>query len=250
MHVLDKESGKLLNYRQLLHHSKYSKEWSISFANEFGRLAQGVGGRIKNPTNIIRFIREDEIPKERRKDVTYGSFVCTVRPEKAKPNRTRFTVGGNKINYPGEAATPTAEMLAAKILFNSIVSTPGAKFMSMDVSNFHSSAQNISESAWSTYPTKSSTSTNYATKSPRMVQSTSKLQKECMDCHRQASSPTNYSKKDSTNTDTIKANSSRGYGNMSRGLFNSLSSSMISASNTSDAITLSISNLSLNNTTK
>jgi hypothetical protein len=81
MHVLDKESGKLLNYRQLLHHPKYSKEWSISSANEFGRLAQGVGGSIKNPTNIIRFIREDEIPKERRKDVTYGSFVCTVRPK-------------------------------------------------------------------------------------------------------------------------------------------------------------------------
>lgn len=137
MHVLDKESGKLLNYRQLLQHPKYKKEWSLSSANEFGRLAQGVGGRIKNPTNTIRFIRENEIPKERRKDVTYGSFVCTVRPEKAEPNRTRFTVGGNKINYPGEVATPTAEMLAAKILFNSVVSTPGAKFMTMDVSNFY-----------------------------------------------------------------------------------------------------------------
>jgi hypothetical protein len=137
MHVLDKGSGKLLNYRQLLQHPKYKKEWSLSSANEFGRLAQGVGGRIKNPTNTIRFIHENEIPKERRKDVTYGSFVCTVRPEKAEPNRTRFTVGGNKINYPGEVATPTAEMLAAKILFNSVVSTPGAKFMTMDVSNFY-----------------------------------------------------------------------------------------------------------------
>jgi hypothetical protein len=46
-------------------------------------------------------------------------------------------VGGNKINYPGEIATPTAEMLAAKILFNSFVSTKGAKFMTMDVSNFY-----------------------------------------------------------------------------------------------------------------
>ncbi len=54
----------------------------------------------------------------------YGSFVCTMRPEKAKPNRTRFTVGGNKINYLGEGATSTAEMLVAKILFNSVNSTP------------------------------------------------------------------------------------------------------------------------------
>ena len=48
------------------------------------------------------------------KDVTYGQFICTVQPEKAEPNRTRFTVGGNRINYPGAVATPTAEMLVAK----------------------------------------------------------------------------------------------------------------------------------------
>jgi hypothetical protein len=135
--VLDKETGKLLNYRQLLKHPKYKKDWDLSSANEFGRLAQGVGGRIKKPTNTIRFIYEKEVPKPRRKDVTYGSFVCTVRPEKAEPNRTRFTVGGDKINYPGEVATPTAEMLVAKILFNSVISTPGAKFMTMDISNFY-----------------------------------------------------------------------------------------------------------------
>ena len=137
MAVMDKETGKLMNYCQLLQHPKYRKEWSISSANEFGRLANGVGGRIKKPTNTIRFIQEKEVPKPRRKDVTYGSFVCTVRPEKAEPNRTRFTVGGDKINYPGEVATPTAEMLVAKILFNSVISTPGARFMTMDISNFY-----------------------------------------------------------------------------------------------------------------
>ena len=34
-------------------------------------------------------------------------------------------------------ATPTANLLAAKILFNSTISTPGAKFMTMDISNFY-----------------------------------------------------------------------------------------------------------------
>ena len=73
----------------------------------------------------MQFILEKGIPKARKKDVTYGSFVCTVQPEKADPNRTRFTVGGDKINYPGEVDTPTAKMLIAKILFNSVISTPG-----------------------------------------------------------------------------------------------------------------------------
>ena len=137
MAVMDKDSGKMLNYRQLMRHPEYKQQWSKSSANEFGRLANGVGGRIKNPTNTIKFIRKDDVPRERRKDVTYGQFVCTVRPEKAEKNRTRFTVGGDRINYPGEVATPTADMLVAKLLFNSVISTKGAKFMTLDISNFY-----------------------------------------------------------------------------------------------------------------
>ncbi len=52
-------------------------------------------------------------------------------------HRTRFTIGGDRVNYPGEVATPTADMLVAKILFNSIISTPNARFMTMDISNFY-----------------------------------------------------------------------------------------------------------------
>jgi len=135
--VMDKGTGKMLNYRQLMRHPDYKQEWSQSSANEFGRLANGVGGRIKNPTNTIKFIHKRDVPQDRRKDVTYGQFVCTVRPEKAETNRTRFTVGGDRINYPGEVATPTADMLVAKMLFNSVVSTKGARFMTLDNSNFY-----------------------------------------------------------------------------------------------------------------
>jgi hypothetical protein len=60
-----------------------------------------------------------------------------VRPEKAEPNRTWFTVGGDRFNYPGAVATPTAEMLVAKMLFNSVISTKEARFMTMDISNFY-----------------------------------------------------------------------------------------------------------------
>ncbi|KAL7535959.1 hypothetical protein ACHAXR_006863 [Thalassiosira sp. AJA248-18] len=82
---MDKTSGKMLNYRQLIRHPEYKGPWSLSPANEFGRLANGVAGRIKNPTNTIKFIRKGDIPMERRKDVTYGQFMCTVRPEKLNP---------------------------------------------------------------------------------------------------------------------------------------------------------------------
>ncbi len=63
--------------------------------------------------------------------------MCLVGPQKAEPNQMKFTVGGDRINYPGEVATPTAEMLVAKMLFNSVISMKGARFMTMDISNFY-----------------------------------------------------------------------------------------------------------------
>jgi hypothetical protein len=137
MAVMDTNTGKLLNYRQLTRSIKYREAWILSSANKFGRLANGIAGRIKNPTNTIEFIFQNDVPTERMKDVTYGKFVCTVQPEKAEPNQIRFTVGGDRINYPGTVATPTVKMLVAKMLFNSVISTKDAHFMTMDISNFY-----------------------------------------------------------------------------------------------------------------
>ncbi len=67
----------------------------------------------------------------------YSKFVPVVQPQKAEKNRTRLTVGGNCINYPGEVGTPTVDMVLVKAMLNSVVSTPGAKFMSIDINNFY-----------------------------------------------------------------------------------------------------------------
>ena len=83
------------------------------------------------------FVKREDIPQDRMQDVTYAQFVCNIRPEKEEQNRTRCVVGGNKINYPGDVGTPTADILLVKILFNSIISTEGAKFMTADIKNFY-----------------------------------------------------------------------------------------------------------------
>jgi hypothetical protein len=45
---------------------KHAKVWSESSANEFGQLAQGVGGRVTG-TNTIFFIQKYYIPIDRKK---------------------------------------------------------------------------------------------------------------------------------------------------------------------------------------
>ena len=81
--VMDTETGKVMNYKQLMQSQKHKETWSKSSANKFGRLANGVGGRIKG-TNTIKFIHKRDVPSKQMKDVTYGQFVCCIRPEKAE----------------------------------------------------------------------------------------------------------------------------------------------------------------------
>ena len=64
-------------------------------------------------------------------------MVCKVRPEKSDPNRTRITISGNRITFPGDVGTPTASLELAKLVFNSVLSRPGAKFTTFDKYNFY-----------------------------------------------------------------------------------------------------------------
>jgi hypothetical protein len=106
-----------------------------NYANELGRLTQGI---CNIPgTNRTFFIHKSDIPIDRRKDITYGRIVVVVRQQKKEKERTRLTVGSNLIDYPWEVATPSSNLTTAKLLLNSVISTPGEFFVVMDVKNFY-----------------------------------------------------------------------------------------------------------------
>ncbi len=50
MAIMDAETGKVLNYRQLMQSQKHKETWSKLSADKFGRLANGVGGRLRAQT--------------------------------------------------------------------------------------------------------------------------------------------------------------------------------------------------------
>ena len=135
--IICEETGKQLEYRHLIKQTKVKERWTNSFSNELGRLAQGRRSTNLEGTNTIFFIEYESIPTSRKKDITYGRIVVDYRPQKQEPHRTRLTVGGNLINYPDSVATKTAEVNTAKLLFNSVISTPKAKFACVDIGNFY-----------------------------------------------------------------------------------------------------------------
>ncbi len=48
-----------------------------------------------------------------------------------------MVAGGDRVHYPGNARTPTANLLTVKLLIDSTISTPNAKYMTMDIKDFH-----------------------------------------------------------------------------------------------------------------
>jgi hypothetical protein len=46
-------------------------------------------------------------------------------------------MGGNLVNYPDDCGTPTADLLTVKLMFNSIISTPNAKFMMINIKDYY-----------------------------------------------------------------------------------------------------------------
>ena len=71
------EGGELLEYKQLIANPKMQETWTHSYENEIGRLSQGMPGR-NTGTNTIIFIRKNQVPKERAKNVTYGLITTLI----------------------------------------------------------------------------------------------------------------------------------------------------------------------------
>jgi len=91
------DTGKLVEYPALLKSSD-AEHWEQATCEEIGRLAQGFPPSVPEGTDTMHFIRFDDIPSGRK--ATFLRLVVADRPMKANPRRVRFTVGGDKVDYP------------------------------------------------------------------------------------------------------------------------------------------------------
>ena len=132
MKAVNIDTGKLVEYKKL----RLSTEgllWIKSCSEEFHQLCSGTPEQPGS--NTMFFIPHTEVPKDHK--VTYMRLVVTDRPQKNNPRRVRITVGGDKLDYPFDVSTRTAGITTVKILFNSVLSTPNAKFCTMDIKDFY-----------------------------------------------------------------------------------------------------------------
>jgi hypothetical protein len=132
--IIDADTGKSYEHAQLIR-GENKTEWIYSTANEFGRLTDGVNPHMLSGSKTIPYIHHHALPPGRQ--ATYSRFVATERPHKAENKSVRLTVGGNLVQYPNKASTPTADLSTVKMILNRVISTPGALFTTFDLKDFY-----------------------------------------------------------------------------------------------------------------
>jgi hypothetical protein len=131
--VIGNDTVNVLKYCHLMKMEKHKKVWANGFANKIGQLFQGI--RNVSGTDTCFLIPKSLIPAHKRP--TYVPICCNYQPQKDKKHCVRLTSGGNWIDYPGNKSTLAANLTTAKLLINSTISTPGAKFLGINLANFY-----------------------------------------------------------------------------------------------------------------
>ena len=105
-----------------------------AFGKDFGGMCQGDNKTGQKGTNAMFGMTPSNIPHiPKDRTIMYTWVAVNHHPQKEDPNRIRITAGGNLINYPGEITTRTANITTAKLLCNSVISTPGAQYTCLDI---------------------------------------------------------------------------------------------------------------------
>ena len=143
LYVLENETGELLGYSQLWRHPNHAETWNKSFSNKMGRFCQGVGkgkngvGKRVDGINNFYVIRFEDILKDRLNKVCYTSVVCEVRPGKKDPYRTRITICGTNVWYPGDVGINIESLELFNLMINSTLSRKSAKVVCFDIEHFY-----------------------------------------------------------------------------------------------------------------
>jgi hypothetical protein len=142
MPMVQPTTGETISsYKKMMIDPTTMEIWQTAFGKDFVGMVQGDNKTGQKGTNAIFVMTHADILLiQADRTITYARVVVDFRPQKIDPNCIRITTGGNLINYPGELTTRTADLTTSKLMWNTVLSTEGAKYMCLDIKNFYLTA--------------------------------------------------------------------------------------------------------------
>ena len=82
--------------------------WQKYTSNELAHLSDGIQGKIQR-TKAVKWIHKKKVPE--RNKFTYVNMICDFFLLKEEKYKVRLTIGGDRLDYHDETASPTANIL-------------------------------------------------------------------------------------------------------------------------------------------
>jgi hypothetical protein len=123
------------SYKKLMNNPAMAEIWQTAFGKDFSGMAQGDNKTGQKGTNTMFVMTHDEIKHATAAEnfFTYMNPVVDYRAQIADPYRIRIIAGGISINYESNASVRMADLDTAKIHWNSVLSTPLARYMCLNI---------------------------------------------------------------------------------------------------------------------
>ncbi len=125
----------ITSFKRLMNDPETTEIWKTAFGKDFGGMAQGDNKTGQKGTNLVIVMTHAEIDASMKvgHKWTYACIVVNYWPQKEDPNQICIAVGGSLITYKGNTSTCMADLTTSKLLWNSVLSTKGARCMCMDL---------------------------------------------------------------------------------------------------------------------
>jgi hypothetical protein len=109
--------------------------WQTAFGKDFGGMVQGDNKTRQMGTNAMFVMTCDEIAHTLVAGwaFTYANPIDDFHSQKEDPYCIQITADGNLLTYEGNAFVCTADFDMAKMHWNSVISTKGARYMCFDI---------------------------------------------------------------------------------------------------------------------
>jgi len=132
--VVDPITGQGLEYRHLLINPD-AETWIHSFANNLGRLAQGVGTHMTSGNNTIFFIPRSAVPKETHGLIWTSYFHHST--SKGRDTQRLPHYWRRPVKLCGDASSACVAIATVKLIPNIVISTPNGRFGTLDLKYFY-----------------------------------------------------------------------------------------------------------------
>jgi hypothetical protein len=96
-------------------------------------MAQGVPSKVHGITPL--YLSHNNMSLQTAENVTYG-HICANFDQKRRPTSNMPHHWWQQNQLPGDCGTPTADMLTTNIFVNSMISTKGAQFVTINIKDF------------------------------------------------------------------------------------------------------------------